>query len=131
MDRPLLVYDGSRRVFRAIAEAVASCAAVTPVRWESKAVQDFLTAQFGDGLFVFALIDGDTVYVGDEAVRELLEQFGVPAVISRRFAWLYVRAGGPFGRIVHGRTPADIHGSFPVNGEAQECLAAVRQTERE
>ncbi len=126
MSRTLLIYDGSRPAFRAIAEAVTGGPdGFRPVPWGDDRVQAFLAAQFDDRPFAFLVIEGDSVHVGDAAVERVLERYGADAVapFARR---LYPAAAGPFGRIVHGREPADRHGTVPLSEAAAEHLEPLR-----
>jgi len=124
----LLVYDGSTDLFRRGAETVTRCATdITPVPWESDAVQAFLQAQFDDPPFAFMLIEGDSVHVGEAAVKEALEELAVAAPVARLAQQLYPPAAAPFGRLVHGQAPADIHGTFPLNERAKSHIEPLRR----
>jgi hypothetical protein len=126
MSRPLLVYDGRTRWLRAVADTVTRCSDVTPVPWESDAIQAFLRAQFGSCPFAFMLIDDDTVHVGSETVERVLRRRGVGASVSRLFGRAYPLAAGPVGRLFHGREPADIDGSFRLTEEAKAHIDPLR-----
>jgi len=128
VSRALLVYDGSTPAFRTLAEAVTGGVdGLRPVPWEDDRVQAFLAAQFDGRPFAFLLVEGDSVHVGDAAVERVLERYGADAVapLAKR---LYPSAAGPFGRIVHGREPADYHGTFEVTETAAEHLESLRRT---
>lgn len=128
MHRALLVYDGSHRLFRAAADAVAARAdGLRPVPWESAPIQAFLDAQFGGRPFAFVLIEGDRVHVGSETVFRVLRRRGVAAPIARSLQRLYPVAAGPFGRVVHGRAPADVDGTFPLADAARAHVDPLRQ----
>jgi hypothetical protein len=124
----LLVYDGSTDLFRRAAETVTRCATdITPVPWESDAIQAFLRAQFDDPPFAFILIEGESVHVGEAAVKEALEGLDVAAPVARLAEQVYPTAAGPFGRVVHGQVPADIHGTFPLDETAKSHIEPLRQ----
>jgi hypothetical protein len=126
MTRSLLVYDGSSRWFRAAAEAVTCRTDLVPVPWESDAVGAFLEAQFGGRPFAFLLVEGDAVHVGRETVERVLRRRGVPATVAGALGGAYPRIAGPFGRAVHGRTPAELEGTFPLDPEARSHLEPLR-----
>jgi hypothetical protein len=124
----LLVYDGSTDLFRRAAETVTRCAMdITPVPWESDAIQAFLRAQFDEPPFAFILIDGESVHVGEAAVKEALEGLDVAAPVARLAEQVYPTAAAPFGRVVHGQVPADIHGTFPLDETAKTHIESLRQ----
>ncbi|GGM35115.1 hypothetical protein GCM10009006_15730 [Haloarcula argentinensis] len=124
----LLVYDGSTDLFRRAAETITRCATdITPVPWESDAIQAFLRAQFDDPPFAFILIEGESVHVGEAAVKEALEGLDVAAPVARLAEQVYPTAAAPFGRLVHGQVPADIHGTFPLNEVAKAHIEPLRQ----
>lgn len=124
----LLVYDGSNPAFRAAA-ATVTCrlSNIRPVRWESKSVQRILEAQFNGHPFVFALIEDETIYVGAATIRRILEEYNAATPLIETLERLYPVAAGPFGRLVHGREPADINGSFSLNPAAEKHLISLRQ----
>jgi hypothetical protein len=126
MSRSLLVYDGRARWLRAVADAVTRCSDVTPVPWESDAIQAFLRAQFDSRPFAFMLIDDDTVHVGSETVERVLRRRGVSAPVSGLFGRVYPFAAGPLGRLFHGREPADLDGSFPLTEGARAHIDPLR-----
>lgn len=127
MCRSLLVYDGSNRAFRRLARLVTSrMDDVRPVRWSSAPAQAFLDAQFGGHPFVFLVVEGDTVHVGDAALEWVLDHTRLPPGVTRQLARHYPRVAGPFGRVVHGRAPADIHGTFPLAKTARRALEPLR-----
>jgi hypothetical protein len=128
MHRALLVYDGSRRPFRAVADAVAATAdGLRPVPWESAPIQAFLEAQFDGRPFAFVLIEGDRVHVGSETLFRVLRRRGVAAPVARAVKRLYPVAAGPFGRVVHGQAPADIDGTFPLADAARAHVDPLRR----
>ncbi|MGB9951601.1 hypothetical protein ACOZ4F_04255 [Haloarcula marismortui] len=128
MTQSLLVYDGSTELFRRAAETVTRCATdITPVPWESDAIQAFLQAQFDDPPFAFILIEGESVHVGEAAVKEALEGLDVAAPVARLAERVYPTAAGPFGRLIHGQVPADIHGTFPLDTAAKAHIEPLRQ----
>jgi hypothetical protein len=60
--RPLLVYDGSKQLFRTAANRLTDGATLRPVRWGHESVQAFLDAQFGSRPFAFILVEDDHVH---------------------------------------------------------------------
>lgn len=130
MSRPLLVYDGSRAAFRAAAALFTSRTDLRPVPWTDPAVQSFLEAQFDGRPFVFCLVEGDTVHVGRESVEGALRARGAPERVVTAVGRVYPDLAGPFGRVVHGREPADIAGSFPLTEASREALAPLRESHR-
>lgn len=126
MPPAVLLYDGRRRAFRAVADRLASCDDGLAVgRLESPPARRFLKAQFGGQPFAFVLVEGESVHVGSAAVRRLLRRRGAGPV-----AGLVARAYPPlapsFGRVVHGEEPADIDGTFSLADAARDPLAALR-----
>lgn len=123
----VLIYDGRRRVFRAVAHAVGRrLDDVRPVTWQSDAAQAFLHAQFGEQPFAFLLVDDEAVHAGGTTIARLLRGQGVDDRIAGRIERLYGPISGPFGRLVHGRTPADLEGRFPLTDAAREQLGRLR-----
>jgi hypothetical protein len=127
MARSILVYDGSNRWFRAVADTFSRCSDdIVTVPWQSDAVQSFLEAQFGARPFAFILVDGGEVHVGSETVETVLRKRGVTRGVSRLFKRLYPVAGPPFGRLVHGREPASLDGTFSLDDDAREHIDPLR-----
>lgn len=128
MKKSLLVYDGSNSLFRAVVEAV-SCRSdeIVAVRWDSEPIQAFLEAQFDARPFAFILIEGDSVHVGEETVGRVLSRMGFADPLVDGLKRTYATGGVPFGRLVHGRTVADINGTFSLSSEAETHLADLRQ----
>lgn len=123
----VLVYDGRKQAFRSAVDLLTyGIADLVAAPWESDAVQEFLEAQFGSRPFVFCLIDPTAVHVGEAAVRRALEARGIAPPVARGFERLYPLVADPFGRVVHGEAPADIHGSFRLKPEAQPYVDAIR-----
>jgi hypothetical protein len=128
MVRSILVYDGSNRWFRAVADSFTRCSDdVVAIAWQSDAVQAFLQAQFDARPFAFILVDGDEVHVGSETVETVLEKGGVATGVSRLFKRLYPVAADPFGRLVHGQKPASIDGTFRLTEEARAHIDPLRR----
>lgn len=130
MSDSFLVYDGRNRLFRAVARRVERLSGtVRLVPWRAAPTKRFFEAQFGDHLFAFALIDpdADVVHVGTRAIRRLLCDRGVPEVVVAGAERAYATAGDRFGRLVHGRAPADIDGTFPIADAARPHLGALRR----
>jgi hypothetical protein len=127
MSRPLLVYDGQRDIFRRVADGVTSLIGdVQPIPWESARVQQFLDAQFDEKAFVFMIVEDEYVHVGDRAVQRLGELSELSAGLINTLSLIYPSVAGPFGLIVHGNKPSDIHGSFELHPTAQEIIAPLR-----
>lgn len=127
MDRSVLVYDGDTAGIGAVAGALTRLAdGIVAVPWGCESVGAFLDAQFGGRPFAFVLIEGDAVHVGGAAVERLLRGRlpGPVAGLARR---LYDVVGGPFGRVVHGRRPADIDGTFPLAAGARPHAESLRR----
>jgi len=127
-DHPaVLVYDGRKRPFRTVADAFTyRMDDIVAVPWESEPIQAFLEAQFGGQPFVFLLIEGDAVHAGERAVERAMTARGVRGPAARAFERLYPKIADPFGRVVHGEAPADIHGTFALEPAAREHLEPVR-----
>ncbi|MEF8786116.1 MAG: hypothetical protein V5A45_09305 [Haloarculaceae archaeon] len=129
MTQSLLIYDGSNSVFRSAADAVSRrLSGVKLVPWQSGAVQRFLDAQFDDRPFAFILIDGDSVHVGADTVERVLEKQQVNRAVVDFVTRTYPSAAGPFGRVVHGAEPADLHDTFALTAAAREHLDPLRQS---
>lgn len=125
--QPVLVYDGRKAAFRrAVSVLTYGMDDLIAVPWESEPIQEFLDVQFGGRPFVFLLIEGDSVHAGETAVRRAMNARGIARPIARGFESLYPKIADPFGRLVHGEAPADIHGTFQLNSEAREYIEAAR-----
>jgi hypothetical protein len=123
----VLIYDGRRRSFRVVARAVArGLDGVRPVAWGSDAAQAFLRAQFGERPFAFLLVDDEAVHAGGRTVARLLREQGVDDRLAARVERLYGPVSGPLGRLVHGRAPADLEGTYPLTDAARAQLARLR-----
>ncbi len=99
---------------------------VVAVPWESERIQAFLEAQFGRRPFVFLLIEDDVVHAGRMAVERAIAARGLGTQAASAFERLYPTIADPFGRLVHGEAPADIHGSYPLEPAAREYLDPIR-----
>jgi len=126
--RSLLVYDDSRAAFTAAADLLAEATNLELVAWQDERVQSFLSAQFDERPFSFILIDEETVYVGADAIERLLERGDVADSLATLVKRVYPPLSAPFGRLVHGQEPADLHGSFPLTPEARAHLDSLRRT---
>ena len=124
--RPLLVYDGSDPAFRRGIRALTCGTDLRPVPWESDPVQAFLAAQFGDRPFAFLLVEGDRVHAGSETVARVLERRGVDGRLGALLRRAYPATAAPLGRLVHGREPADVDGTFPLDERAATHLEPLR-----
>ncbi|WP_318569638.1 hypothetical protein [Salinigranum marinum] len=128
MTRSLLVYDGSNALFRTAAEAATRYSSdVLTVPWQTAEIQAFLDAQFGSRPFAFVLVEGDSVHVGGDTVERLLRRRGISGPVVRFLTRAYPTVAAPFGRAVHGREPADIHGTFPLDDDARAHLDPLRR----
>jgi len=126
--RSLLVYDGSNALFRTAAEAATRCSSdLIAVPWQTDEIQAFLAAQFGSRPFAFVLVEGDSVHVGGDTVERLLRRRGVSTAVVRLLTGTYQTVADPFGRAVHGREPADIHGTFPLDDDARAHVDPLRR----
>jgi len=129
VQRSLVVYDGSNPVFRAAADRLAARADdVSAVPWAAPPVQAFLSAQFDDRPFALLAVDGDTVYVGDAAVEWLLERADATDPVVAAASCAYATGGAALGRVLHGRTVADLDGRFELDEAAAAHLASLRRT---
>ena len=130
MSSPLsvLVYDGRKAAFRTAVDVLTyGMDDLIAVPWESAPVQRFLEAQFGGRPFVFVLIEDDAVHAGETAVRRAMDARGIAAPLARGAESLYPRIADPFGRVVHGEAPADIHGTYRLDPDAREYVDAIRE----
>jgi len=126
--KSLLVYDGSNSLFRAAAEAATHRSdEVVAVRWDAKPIQAFLEAQFDARPFAFILVEDDSVHVGKETIGRILSRMGLSDPLIDGLKRTYAAGSVPFGRLVHGRTVADLDGTFPLSSEAATHLADLRQ----
>jgi hypothetical protein len=126
--RALLVYDGRSPIFRRAIAAFTRGTDLRPVRWESAAVQRFLRAQFdaAEPPFAFLLVEEDVVHAGSETVERALAR-RVDGDLPGLLADAYPATAEPFGRLVHGRAPADIDGTFALTPAAREAVAPLRR----
>lgn len=125
MPPAVLLYDGSRPVFRAVADAATRCTDLVAVPLESDAAGRFLDAQFGDRPFAFVLVEDEEVHAGRATVERVLQRRGVP--FSAAASRVYPPLSGPIGRLVHGQEPADIDGTRPLDPAARAPLATMRE----
>jgi hypothetical protein len=124
----VLVYDGRKAAFRTAVDVLTyGMDDLIAVPWESAPVQRFLEAQFGGRPFVFVLIEDDAVHAGETAVRRAMDARGIAAPLARGAESLYPRIADPFGRVVHGEAPADIHGTYRLDPDAREYVDAIRE----
>jgi hypothetical protein len=121
----VLLYDGSRPAFRAVADAATRHTDLRAVPLQRDAAARFLDAQFGGRPFAFVLVEEEVVHAGSATVTRVLRRQGVP------FAGLagaaYGPLAGPVGRLVHGREPADLDGSHPLTDAAREHADRLRR----
>lgn len=126
MSQSLLLYDGSKEVFRTVADALADRSeTLEPVPWEGESAQQFLEAQFGGKPFAFILIEGESVHVGAETVERVLRDQGVPESVTHGLTCAYPAVSAPLGRVIHGRKPADIEGTFELAEEARPHVRSM------
>jgi hypothetical protein len=128
MPRSLLIHDGSTPCLRTAADALTARADdLVPAAWGDPAVQAFLDAQFDARPFAFLLVEGSSVHAGEATVARLLERWGVDPAVAALLERLYPLVSAPFGRAVHGREPADLHGTFELTDAARDCLEPLRR----
>ncbi len=60
-------------------------------------------------------------------MKDALEGLDVAAPVARLAEQVYPTAAAPFGRVVHGQVPADIHGTFPLDETAKSHIEPLRQ----
>ncbi|MEF8819312.1 MAG: hypothetical protein V5A31_00595 [Haloferacaceae archaeon] len=126
MSVAVLLYDGRRRAFRALADRFADCVdGLVTVPLESPDAKRFLEAQFGDQPFAFVFVEGESVHAGSAAVRRVLRRAGA-APAADLAARAYPTLAPVFGRVVHGQEPADLDGTVPLADAARDPLAALR-----
>ncbi|WP_138004773.1 hypothetical protein [Halalkalirubrum salinum] len=124
----VLVYDGRKDAFRTVVDLLTrDMGDLVAAPWESARIQRFLEAQFGDRPFVFLLVEENSVHAGETAVRRALDARGLDPTIARTFERLYPKIADPFGRVVHGEAPADIHGTFELTPAAREHIDPIRR----
>lgn len=124
----VLVYDGRKDAFRTVVDLLTrDMEDLVAAPWESARIQRFLEAQFGDRPFVFLLVEEDTVHAGEIAVRRVLDARGLDPTIASALERLYPKIADPFGRVVHGEAPADIHGTFELTPAAREHIDPIRR----
>lgn len=125
MSTAVVLYDGRRRPFRALADRLAARTDLVTVPLESTDARRFLDAQFDREPFAFLLVEGESVHAGSAAVRRVLRRRGAgpAACLAARAYPVFAPA---FGRVVHGQEPADLDGTFPLADAAREPLAALR-----
>ncbi len=125
--QPVLVYDGRKAAFRRAVDVLTyGMDDLIAIPWESEPIQAFLEAQFGGRPFVFVLIEGDAVHAGETAVRRAMDARGIASPLARGVESLYPKIADPFGRVVHGEAPADIHGTFRLEPDAQPYIDDIR-----
>ncbi|QHS18214.1 hypothetical protein GWK26_14220 [haloarchaeon 3A1-DGR] len=128
MKQSLLVYDGSNPLFRvAVTAATRRSDDVVAVRWDSDPIQAFLEAQFDGRPFAFMLIEDDSVHVGAETVGRVLGRLGLADSLVDGLKRSYAAWGASVGRLIHGRTVADLDGTFPLSAAAAAHLTDLRQ----
>lgn len=123
----VLVYDGRKEAFRTAVDVLTyGMDDVIAVPWESDVVQEFLEAQFGGRPFVFVLIEGNAVHAGETAVKKAMDARGIASPVARGVEALYPKIAAPFGRVVHGEAPAEIHGTYRLDPDAREFVESIR-----
>jgi len=127
----VLVYDGRKAAFRTAVDVLTyGMDDVIAVPWESERIQEFLKAQFGSRPFVFLLIEDDAVHAGETAVRRAMDARGIASPVARGFESIYPKIADPFGRLVHGEAPAEIHGTYRLDPDARGYIEAIRDDAR-
>lgn len=127
MSRPLLVYDGRHPLFRRAVAAFTRGTDLRPVPWKSPAVQRFLAAQFDEPPFAFCLVEDGVVHVGSETVERALARH-VDGPLPGLLADAYPATAAPLGRLIHGREPSPLDGTFDLRPEASAHLDPLRRS---
>jgi hypothetical protein len=128
MSQSLLVYDDRPAWLRAAVEALTRCSDdLKPAAWHSSEIQAFLDAQFDARPFALVLIEEDVVHVGSATVERVLRSRGVASSLTRALSRAYPAVAGPFGRVFHGREPAELHGTFPLDEAARVHVDPLRR----
>jgi hypothetical protein len=122
----VLLYDGSRPAFRAVADAATRCADVRAVPLSSDAAGQFLDAQFDGRPFAFVLVEDESVHAGGATVERVLERRGLGGPVAALARRAYGPLSGPVGRLVHGQEPADIDGTRPLRDAARDPADRLR-----
>ena len=63
----------------------------------------------------------------EAAVKRAMDARGIAAPLARGFEALYPKIAAPFGRVVHGEVPAEIHGTYRLDPDAREYIDTIRQ----
>jgi SAM-dependent methyltransferase len=91
--------------------------------WSDDAARSLLEAQFGEVPFALVLvdIDGEAVYVGRDAAKELCERAGLPVLVGDLLGENYESVADAV-RTVSGadREPGAHHGTFDLTRAAAE-----------
>jgi hypothetical protein len=122
----VLLYDGSRPAFRAVADAATRCTDLRAVPLSTAAAGQFLDAQFDSRPFAFVLIEGESVHAGGATVERVLERRGLGGPVSALARRAYGPLSGPVGRLVHGQEPADLDGTQPLRDAARDPADRLR-----
>jgi hypothetical protein len=120
----VLLYDGSRPAFRAVADAATRHTDLRAVPLQTDAARRFLDAQFGERPFAFVLIENEVVHAGSATVGCVLRRQGIP--LAGLASAAYGPLSGPVGRLIHGREPADLDGTRPLADAAREHAERLR-----
>jgi len=121
----VLVYDGECPFCSAAATALRRVPGVGASSHYDEPAQRFLAAQFSDVPFalVFADVEGERVYVGREAARELCERAGLPVLVSDLVGENYESIADAV-RSVAGldRDPDPYHDALPLTPDARAAF---------
>lgn len=125
----VVIFDGDCPVCSRTAGAIRRIDDVGVISWGDDASQAFLAGEFEEIPFslVFADGEGETIYVGEAAAKELAERAGVPSLVSAFLENHYHTMATALQRTVgSGVDPDPTGGRFELTGhEAYERLVAA------
>lgn len=104
---------------------------VSVVSWASDTVQTFLTEQFESVPFTMGLVDlkTNTVYLGRNAMSQLVQRAGVSKRIAERLSRDYAEVAPDVSRATNKRRPSSFHGRFTIrDGEALDAAHHLWET---
>jgi transcription antitermination factor NusA-like protein len=116
----VLIHDGSCVYCAAAADLVTHIDDdVGVIEWSSDVVQEFLTEQFESTPFSMGLVDlkKKTVYLGQEAMSQLVQRAGVSQRIADRLSRDYAEVAPDVSRATNKRQPSTFHGKFNITSE--------------
>lgn len=131
----VLIHDGSCVYCAAAADLVTHIDDdVGVVEWSSDVVQRFLTEQFESTPFSMGLVDlkNNTVYLGREAMSQLVQRAGVSKRIAERLSRDYAAVAPDVSRATNNRRPSSFHGKFRIRDEdAREAAVDLWEVAQE